>query len=83
LLHEGIPLNRLVREGAIRRLRPILMTASTALLGLLPLLFVSGPGSELQKPLAIVVISGLFSATVVTLFLMPGAYQWLMKKQMK
>lgn len=83
LLHEGVPLNRLVREGAIRRLRPILMTASTALLGLLPLLFVSGPGSELQKPLAIVVISGLFSATVVTLFLMPGAYQWLMKKQMK
>lgn len=79
----GVPLNRLVREGAERRLRPILMTASTALLGLLPLLFVSGPGSELQRPLAIVVISGLFSATIVTLFLMPGAYQWLMHKQTK
>jgi cobalt-zinc-cadmium resistance protein CzcA len=79
----GMPLQRLVREGAERRLRPILMTASTALLGLLPLLFVSGPGSELQKPLAIVVISGLFTATIVTLFLMPGAYQWLMRKQIK
>lgn len=79
----GMPLQRLVREGAERRLRPILMTASTALLVLLPLLFVSGPGSELQKPLAIVVISGLFTATIVTLFLMPGAYQWLMRKQIK
>ncbi len=75
----GVPLGQLVRAGALRRLRPILMTAATALLGLLPLLFVSGPGSELQRPLAVVVISGLFSATLVTLFLMPGAYQWLMQ----
>lgn len=81
-LHRaGVPVTRLVRAGALRRLRPILMTAATALLGLLPLLFVTGPGSELQRPLAIVVISGLFSATVVTLFLMPGAYQWLMQTQ--
>lgn len=81
LHHAGVPVAKLVRAGALRRLRPILMTAATALLGLLPLLFVTGPGSELQRPLAIVVISGLFSATLVTLFLMPGAYQWLMQKQ--
>ena len=80
LQRAGVPLQQLVRAGALRRLRPILMTAATALLGLLPLLFVTGPGAELQRPLAIVVISGLFSATIVTLFLMPGAYQWLMQK---
>lgn len=81
LYHDGVPLSNIVRDGALRRLRPILMTASTALLGLLPLLFVSGPGSELQRPLAIVVIGGLFTATIVTLFLMPGAYQWLVKNK--
>lgn len=81
LYYDGVPLSKLVRDGALRRLRPILMTASTALLGLLPLLFVSGPGSELQRPLAIVVIGGLFTATIVTLFLMPGAYQWLVKNK--
>jgi heavy metal efflux system protein len=83
LLAAGQPVMQLVRDGAVRRLRPILMTASTALLGLLPLLFVSGPGSELQRPLAIVVIGGLCSATIVTLFLMPGAYQWLMQPKRK
>lgn len=80
LHRQGIALTALVRDGAVRRLRPILMTASTGMLGLLPLLSVTGPGSELQRPLAMVVVGGLISATLVTLILMPMAYQWLMGK---
>ncbi len=58
-----------------RRLRPVLMTASITALGLIPLLFASGPGSEIQRPLAIVVIGGLLSSTVLTLILLPILYQ--------
>lgn len=61
--------------GAVDRLRPILITAMTAILGLIPLLLASGPGSEIQKPLAIVVVSGLITATVATLILIPLLYQ--------
>ena len=64
-----------VVEGARRRLRPVLMTASIAALGLLPMLFASGPGSELQRPLAIVVIGGLITATALTLILLPMLYE--------
>lgn len=71
LLAEGHKLSDVVFEGSLRRLRPVLMTASIAAFGLVPLLFASGPGSEIQKPLAIVVIGGLFSSTVLTLFLLP------------
>jgi len=60
--------------GAQRRLRPVLMTASITAFGLIPLLLASGPGSEIQKPLAIVVIGGLLSATVLTLLLLPLMY---------
>mgnify|MGYP006271343633 CR=1 FL=1 len=63
--------------GAAQRLRPILMTASTALFGLLPLVFASGPGAELQRPLAIVVIGGLLSSTLTTLYFLPVCYQTL------
>ncbi|MFA5627768.1 MAG: CusA/CzcA family heavy metal efflux RND transporter [Thiohalomonadaceae bacterium] len=66
-----------VREGAERRLRPVLMTAMIASLGLTPLLFATGPGSELQRPLAIVVIGGLFTSTLLTLILLPTLYAWL------
>jgi len=66
-----------VKEGAERRLRPVLMTALIASLGLMPLLFASGPGSELQRPLAVVVIGGLFSSTLLTLILLPTLYAWL------
>lgn len=66
-----------VREGAERRLRPVLMTALIASLGLMPLLFATGPGSELQRPLAVVVIGGLFSSTLLTLILLPTLYAWL------
>ncbi len=72
---QGLPLEQVVREGARRRLRPVLMTASIAAFGLVPLLFASGPGSEIQKPLAIVVIGGLLSSTLLTLLLLPILYR--------
>ena len=71
----------LVVTGAIRRLRPVLMTAFIAALGLLPMLFADGPGSEIQKPLAIVIINGLVSSTFLTLVLLPILYhKFVLKK---
>ncbi|GGF62079.1 efflux RND transporter permease subunit [Alteromonas lipolytica] len=67
-------------QGAIDRLRPILMTATTAIFGLMPLAFASGPGSEIQKPLAIVVIGGLLSSTLVTLIILPILYFTMERK---
>ena len=75
LLALGRPLAEVVTDGAQRRLRPVLMTASIAAFGLVPLLFAQGPGSELQRPLAIVVIGGLVSSTLLTLFLLPLLYR--------
>jgi cobalt-zinc-cadmium resistance protein CzcA len=66
-----------VQEGAARRLRPVLMTALIASLGLVPMLLAHGPGSELQRPLAVVVIGGLFTSTLLTLVLLPALYAWL------
>ena len=71
----GRSLEATVIEGAQRRLRPVLMTASIAALGLVPLLFATGPGSEIQRPLAIVVIGGLMSSTLLTLLLLPVLYR--------
>jgi heavy metal efflux system protein len=71
LLAAGMPLPQVVFEGSLRRLRPVLMTASIAAFGLVPLLYASGPGSEIQKPLAIVVIGGLVTSTALTLVLLP------------
>lgn len=75
LREGGMPLAEAVRRGAERRLRPVLMTASIAAFGLVPLLFATGPGSEIQRPLAIVVIGGLVSATLLTLVLLPLLYE--------
>jgi len=75
LVALGRPIIEVVTEGAQRRLRPVLMTASIAAFGLVPLLFASGPGSEIQRPLAIVVIGGLVSSTLLTLFLLPILYR--------
>jgi cobalt-zinc-cadmium resistance protein CzcA len=72
---EGMNITRVVTEGAKRRLRPVLMTASITAFGLLPLLFASGPGSEIQKPLAIVVTGGLISSTTLTLIMLPLLYR--------
>jgi cobalt-zinc-cadmium resistance protein CzcA len=71
----GASIEVVVREGAQRRLRPVLMTATIAALGLVPLLLASGPGSEIQRPLAIVVIGGLVSSTALTLLLLPVLYR--------
>lgn len=75
LAARGLPIEDVVRQGALRRLRPVLMTASITALGLIPLLLATGPGSEIQRPLAIVVIGGLLSATVLTLVLLPILYR--------
>lgn len=72
---RGLPIGQVVRLGSERRLRPVLMTASIAALGLMPLLFMTGPGSEIQKPLAIVVIGGLLTSTALTLFILPVLYR--------
>jgi cobalt-zinc-cadmium resistance protein CzcA len=71
LLLRGLPIAEVVVEGAKRRLRPVMMTASIATFGLVPMLFASGPGSEVQRPLAIVVIGGLLTSTALTLVLLP------------
>ena len=71
---EGLPTLDCVLLGAKRRLRPVLMTAAITAWGLVPLLFASGPGSEVQRPLAIVVTGGLFTATPLTLLLLPILY---------
>jgi cobalt-zinc-cadmium resistance protein CzcA len=72
---QGMEVSQVVFEGAKRRLRPVLMTASITAFGLLPLLFATGPGSEIQKPLAIVVIGGLLSSTLLTLIMLPIFYR--------
>ena len=64
-------------EGGLLRLRPVLMTAITTILGLLPLLLARGIGSEVQRPLAVVVVFGLTTSTLLTLFVIPAAYGWL------
>ncbi len=71
---------KLVSNAAGDRLRPILMTATTAMFGLMPLVVATGPGAEIQKPLAIVVIGGLFTSTIATLYLLPIFYYKLEKK---
>jgi cobalt-zinc-cadmium resistance protein CzcA len=74
LRSEGMALADVVVQGAKRRLRPVMMTASITAFGLIPLLFATGPGSEIQRPLAIVVIGGLITATTLTLLLLPILY---------
>ena len=73
---EGIEVGAAIREGCVQRFRPVVMTATVALLGLVPFLFASGPGSEVQRPLAVVVIGGLISSTLLTLVVLPSLYRW-------
>jgi cobalt-zinc-cadmium resistance protein CzcA len=75
LREEGMPIAQAVRTGAERRLRPVMMTASITGFGLVPLLFATGPGSEIQRPLAIVVIGGLVTSTLLTLVLLPILFE--------
>ncbi|MGI8401187.1 MAG: efflux RND transporter permease subunit [Gemmatimonadaceae bacterium] len=73
---DGLDLDKAVYEGTVLRLRPVLMTATVAILGLLPLLFSRGAGSEVQRPLAAVVVGGLLTSTALTLLLLPTLYAW-------
>lgn len=75
LREAGLGMAVAVRRGAERRLRPVLMTATITGFGLVPLLFATGPGSEIQRPLAIVVIGGLITSTLLTLVLLPLLYE--------
>ena len=74
---EGRSIGEAVREGTLLRLRPVLMTASIAIFGLLPMLLSTGVGAETQRPLATVVIGGLFTSTALTLLLLPLMYEWI------
>jgi len=74
LREKGRALKAAVVEGAVTRLRPVLMTASAATLGFIPMALSHSPGAELQRPLATVVIGGLVTATALTLFVLPTAY---------
>ena len=76
LREDGMDVATAVREGCVQRFRPVMMTATVALLGLVPFLFATGPGSEVQRPLAIVVIGGLISSTLLTLVVLPTLYRW-------
>ena len=76
LRDDHMPLSEAIREGCAQRFRPVMMTATVALLGLAPFLFAAGPGSEIQRPLAVVVIGGLISSTLLTLVVLPTLYRW-------
>jgi cobalt-zinc-cadmium resistance protein CzcA len=77
---EGMEITEAIITGTLQRLRPVLMTATTTVLGLMPLLLSRGTGSEVQRPLAAVVVFGLTSATLLTLFVIPAFYQWFANK---
>ena len=80
LLRDGVAVDEASIKGACLRLRPVLMTALTTALGLIPLLFSSGTGSEVQRPLATVVVGGLVTSTILTLLVIPALYKWFAVK---
>jgi cobalt-zinc-cadmium resistance protein CzcA len=81
LREGGMPVHEAVLEGARQRFRPVMMTATVAMLGLIPFLISDGPGSEVQRPLAIVVIGGLITCTLLTLVVVPAIYHWFDESQ--
>ena len=76
LLKDGIQMDEASIKGALMRLRPVLMTAITTGLGLVPLLLATGTGSDVQRPLATVVVGGLITSTLLTLLVIPAIYKW-------
>ncbi|MCE1242119.1 efflux RND transporter permease subunit [Oryzomicrobium sp.] len=83
LRREGMSLAEAVVQGATLRFRPVMMTATVAMLGLIPFLFANGPGSEVQRPLAIVVIGGLITSTLLTLVVVPTLYRWFDEEEVE
>jgi cobalt-zinc-cadmium resistance protein CzcA len=80
-IKAGLVLSKAVFEGAISRLRPVLMTAITSALGLIPMLMSNGVGAEIQRPLASVIVGGLVTATLLTLFVLPVLFSWFSKEK--
>jgi heavy metal efflux system protein len=78
-----MPLHEALIDGCAHRFRPVMMTASVAMLALIPMLFSGGPGSEVTRPLAIVVISGLITSTGLTLLVLPVLYGWFEEKKVE
>ena len=83
LRDDGMPLHEALIDGCAHRFRPVMMTASVAMLALIPMLFSGGPGSEVTRPLAIVVISGLITSTGLTLLVLPVLYGWFEEKKVE
>jgi cobalt-zinc-cadmium resistance protein CzcA len=83
LRDEGMTQREAIIEGATQRFRPVLMTATIALLALVPFLFATGPGSEVQRPLAVVVIGGLITSTLLTLVVIPALYRFFEEKRIE
>jgi len=83
LRNDGMSQMEAIRRGCEQRFRPVMMTATVALLGLVPFLFATGPGSEVQRPLAIVVIGGLITSTLLTLVVLPTLYRWFEEKRVE
>jgi cobalt-zinc-cadmium resistance protein CzcA len=83
LQEEGMPAGEAIVRGCLNRLRPVLMTATITVLSLVPLLFAQGPGSEIQRPLAVVVVGGLISSTLLTLLVLPVLYSWFGQRKSK
>jgi cobalt-zinc-cadmium resistance protein CzcA len=78
---DGEPVASAVMHGCETRLRAVLMTASISIFSLIPMVFATGPGSEVQRPLAVVVIGGLLSSTALTLFVLPILYSWVEERR--
>jgi cobalt-zinc-cadmium resistance protein CzcA len=83
LLERGLPVDEAVKTGAMLRVRPVLMTATVASLGLIPLLLATGVGSEVQRPLATVVVGGLVTSTLLTLVVLPVLYKWFVPRYLR
>ena len=82
-IKDGLPVSEAAFDGAVSRLRPVLMTAVTSALGLIPMLLSNGVGAEIQKPLASVIVGGLITATFLTLFVLPVLFAWFSKGKLK
>lgn len=82
-IQDGLETTDAIFDGATSRLRPVLMTAITSALGLIPMLMSNGVGAEIQRPLASVIVGGLITATLLTLFVLPVLYRWFSKKKIE
>jgi cobalt-zinc-cadmium resistance protein CzcA len=83
LRQEGVAVQDAIIRGSHDRLRPVLMTASIAIFSLIPMLYATGPGSEVQRPLATVVVGGLLTSTLLTLVVLPSLYQWFERREVE